>query len=84
MNHSRHGASLTPARAGSSCHPYAAAKITPGTVTRAVSAAGSTVRTNGAMTSAARKPSTTLGRLAISSTAGLTRDRMRGDRNSLV
>ena len=48
------------------------------------STVGTMGSTNGAITSAARNPSTTLGRLAISSMVGFTSARARGPMNSLV
>ena len=53
-------------------------------VTKPASTAGTAFATSGAKIKAARKPSTTLGRLAMSSMVGLIFDLTRGCRNSLV
>ncbi len=56
----------------------------PGMVTNETSTAGTAPCTNGAITMAARNPSTTLGRLAMVSTTVLSRGRSAGEMNSLV
>ncbi len=53
-------------------------------VTKAASVSGTSFSRNGAKTSAARKPSTTEGRLAMSSITGLICALVRGCRNSDV
>src|SRR5262249_54807192 len=84
MNTKRVPANRKLSFSGSNCQTYAANKNVAGMVMKLAKIAGNSFSTNGASTSADKKPRTTLGRLAINSIVGLMTARVRGFKNSLV